>query len=295
VVHQSSRSPEDWSFETADGCRIFVTEQGAGPTVVAVHGGWGAELSALRDGLAPLGEEFRVVCYDQRGSLRSPCPPDGQITVEAHVKDLEQLRSESGEDRLVIVGHSMGCYLALEYLEAHPDHVRALVLLAGAPARGGQAAFHEVEKVALERWKRPATVEALADENLTVQRQETWTSRQRSRWHRITWAAINLHDARRWRHLTGAFFHAAQAGAAAGASMSDTWDLVPVVREAGVPVLVLRGDDDFLPLGFDDWVDEVPQASRVVVPGAGHVPWLDAPAETLDPVREFLREVYASE
>lgn len=56
-------------------CQLFVQEYGTGPdTVVVLHGGWGAEHSYLLDAFSGVGNDRHLVFYDQRGSLRSPCP-----------------------------------------------------------------------------------------------------------------------------------------------------------------------------------------------------------------------------
>ena len=87
-------------------CRIFVRETGEGPTVVMLHGGWGGEHGSLLPGLLPLAEDARLVFYDQRGSLRSPC--DELPTAADHVADLERLREVLSEKRIVLLGHSKG-------------------------------------------------------------------------------------------------------------------------------------------------------------------------------------------
>ena len=41
----------------------------------------------------------------------------------------------------------------------------------------------------------------------------------------------------------------------------------------------------------DDRVGDAPSAHRVMVHDAGHVPWIDAPAATIQPLDRFLRQV----
>src|SRR5207248_468751 len=109
--------------------------------------------------------KFRVVYYDQRGSLRSPAPLKA-ISVAAHVADLETLRAELGVDRIHLVGHSMGTALALCYLAAHPDRVGRLVLV--APVNPGPFELDERTRLEVEcrgkafwaRRQRAAEVEA---------------------------------------------------------------------------------------------------------------------------------------
>src|SRR5690606_33585315 len=80
------------------------------------------------DAFHGLESQYRLIFYDQRGSLRSPCP-SSLVSVEQHIADLEALRAELAIDAPVIIGHSMGTFLAMSYLERHPHRVGGLVLL----------------------------------------------------------------------------------------------------------------------------------------------------------------------
>src|SRR5690606_1496107 len=119
---------DEWYLRAGEGCAPYVAEIGRGRPVVVLHGGWGAEHSYLLDAFQGLWEGYRFVLYDQRGSLRSPCPIEG-LSVEQHVQDRERLRQELGLERMILVGHSMGTFLAMSYLERHPARVEGLVLL----------------------------------------------------------------------------------------------------------------------------------------------------------------------
>src|SRR5690554_1304106 len=109
--------------------RMQSVRQGDGerPPLLVVHGGWGAEHDYLTDAFHGLESQYRLIFYDQRGSLRSPCP-DSLVSVEQHIADLEALRAELAIDAPVIIGHSMGTFLAMSYLERHPHRsVRRLM------------------------------------------------------------------------------------------------------------------------------------------------------------------------
>ena len=115
------------------------------PALVMLHGfGFGA---ALYYAAAPqLATEWpgRVFCIDQLGcglSSRPPwplpyghrCPVD---KVEAYFVDtFEAWRAALSLDTIVLLGHSIGGYIAAAYAERHPDRIRQLVLAspAGVP------------------------------------------------------------------------------------------------------------------------------------------------------------------
>jgi pimeloyl-ACP methyl ester carboxylesterase len=73
-----------------------------------------------------------VVHWHYRGHGRSAHPVDpDRIDIAAHAEDLDAVRRHVGDPPCVLVGHSMGCQVALEAYRQRPEGVRALVLLCG--------------------------------------------------------------------------------------------------------------------------------------------------------------------
>lgn len=70
---------------------------------------------------------YRAIAYDVRGHGRSPVDT-GQYMVEGHVEDLVTLLDELSISTCVIVGLSMGGYIALRALEKYPERFNAAVL-----------------------------------------------------------------------------------------------------------------------------------------------------------------------
>jgi proline iminopeptidase len=99
-----------------------------GVPLVFLHGGpGGGSLPHHRRFYDPA--FWRIVLYDQRGAGRSTPVADLVDNTTSHlVADLERLRGYLGVDRWLLFGGSWGSTLALAYAEAHPDHVRGLVL-----------------------------------------------------------------------------------------------------------------------------------------------------------------------
>lgn len=76
-----------------------------------------------------------------RGHGRSERPTDASLfRVPALVGDVEAVVDALDLDRIVLVGHSMGASIALEYAAQHPDRVAGLVLVDGARHREGDLA-----------------------------------------------------------------------------------------------------------------------------------------------------------
>ncbi|MEY9214254.1 alpha/beta hydrolase [Thermobifida halotolerans] len=114
-----------------DGGALAVTRWGAADAlpVVALHGITAnghsfARLAAeLPDGLA-------LLAPDLRGRARSADLP-GPYGLGAHVADLVALLDDRGVDRTVVVGHSMGAFVACLAAVRHPDRVAGVVLVDG--------------------------------------------------------------------------------------------------------------------------------------------------------------------
>ena len=121
--------PED-SFVSVNGNSFHYRDWGgSGQAIVLVHGL--ASNCRIWDLVAPiLSEGFRVVAIDQRGHGQSFKPDSGYdfATVTA---DLDGFIGKLGIERPVIVGHSWGADVALEYAIAYPGKAKGLCFVDG--------------------------------------------------------------------------------------------------------------------------------------------------------------------
>ena len=83
---------------------------------------WSKQLEHLR-------RTRRAVALDLRGHGRSERPRNGDYTIAGMAGDVAAVVDTLGLDKFVLVGHSMGGGVALEYAGAHPDRVAGLVLV----------------------------------------------------------------------------------------------------------------------------------------------------------------------
>ncbi|HTC72449.1 MAG TPA: alpha/beta fold hydrolase [Solirubrobacteraceae bacterium] len=142
---------------------------GAAPShdaVVALAGGPGQAALPLSEfiaqAIAPALSSRDLLVFDQRGTgasdplscpaleifstqsagqLFEDCaseigPARGAFTTEESVQDIEALRQAGGYEKLVLYGTSYGTKVALDYAEAYPEHVEALVLDSVVPPEG---------------------------------------------------------------------------------------------------------------------------------------------------------------
>jgi proline iminopeptidase len=168
-VPPSSAPPQQPSGEhqsVLNGVRLYYRIAGEAPAerapVLFLHGGPGynsysfARLMGIR-----LEKVRRMVYLDQRGCGRSERPWDGSYSLEVLVADLEALRQELGVERWVLLGHSFGGTLALEYAARHPQHVVGVVFVSGLSDAAASFAIwrRELERMYPERMTELASEE----------------------------------------------------------------------------------------------------------------------------------------
>lgn len=93
--------------------------------------GWG-DTSATWDAIVPaLAARARVVTWDLLGHGGSDAPDDpAAYSRDRALTDLEAL---TGDERVVLIGHSFGGQLSLAFALRHPDRVAGLGLVATGP------------------------------------------------------------------------------------------------------------------------------------------------------------------
>jgi pimeloyl-ACP methyl ester carboxylesterase len=111
---------------SADGIEIAFSVEGKGsPALVFVHG-WCFDQSYWRNQVPELAKTFTVVTVDLGGHGASGLGRK-DWTVEAFGKDVAAVVEKLGLDRVVLIGHSMGGAVIVETARLIPDRVAALV------------------------------------------------------------------------------------------------------------------------------------------------------------------------
>lgn len=71
----------------------------------------------------------QLIFFDQRGNGQSPYLINNDtININQFTSDIDELRIELGLDKMVILGHSMGTFFAIDYAKKYPQHVSKLIL-----------------------------------------------------------------------------------------------------------------------------------------------------------------------
>jgi pimeloyl-ACP methyl ester carboxylesterase len=120
-------------FATAsDGTALVFERQGEGPAIVLVHGFGSSRMQNWKStgwygGLTEAG--FAIVAMDCRGHGDSGKPHDpGYYGHDRMADDVTVVMDACGLNQVLILGYSMGGFIGLRLLAAHPERVTRLVV-----------------------------------------------------------------------------------------------------------------------------------------------------------------------
>ncbi len=120
------------SAATVDGIRLHSAVTGKGPrTIILVHG-WTCDDRTWQSQVPELSGNYRVITLDLPGHGRSRSPKDGKLSMDLFARAIEAVRQEAKANRVVLVGHSMGTPVIMQYARLYPERTVALVLVEGS-------------------------------------------------------------------------------------------------------------------------------------------------------------------
>jgi len=110
------------SVTSFDGTRLSIEELGSGPCLVFSHG-FSLTQDAWHYQRRDLPAAFRCVFFDQRGHGRSGRPRTDDYSLSAFACDLKAVIDWTGEQRVVVVAHSMAGMAALQFAALFSEEV----------------------------------------------------------------------------------------------------------------------------------------------------------------------------
>ena len=265
------------------------------PRLLVLHGGPGAHHDYLLPQMLALGEKYELIFYDQRGGGRSKTDDRSPIGWQTHVSDLGVVARELVGEPLSIIGYSWGGLLALLYSietferpgEVGPAPAR-LVLIDPAPVtRAFRAQF---ESNFSER-QSTATVQQLREELAESGLRDRDPDAYRQRAFELSVAGY-FADPARARDLTP-FRVIGRVQTQVWESLGD-FDLLQRVEQLEIPVLILHGRHDPIPLEASRALARaLPDSRLVVLEHSGHVPYVEEPDALFRAIERFLDETAA--
>jgi pimeloyl-ACP methyl ester carboxylesterase len=283
-----------------DGTKLHLEELGSGPCLVFAHG-FSLTQDAWHYQRRDLPQEFRCVFFDQRGHGRSGRPRRDDYSLEALARDLKAVLDWTGEERVVVVAHSMGGMATLQFAQLFPEElgtrVAGLVLIgstyldtlrgmsAAVTARGAATAqralitgafrFIEQDPVRANQLRRRGSDLGYLGTRLFGFGSDPSPSQVAFIDRLLAGTDVEV-----WAKVFPSLIH---------------FDLTEVLDQLDLPALIAVGDKDRLtpPTAARQMAERIRGARLLVLEDAGHCAFLEE-HEVLDPeLAAFARQVLA--
>jgi proline iminopeptidase len=271
------------NVKLADGVSLNVEEVGEGFPVIVLHGGPGLDHSGFRPYLDPLGNEFRLLYVDERGQGLSERVEPATLSLDVFARDVDLLAEALEVERFALLGHSFGAIITTKH--AIEIGTAAAYVISGG---GDSSAALEADV--------GASLEAMGEAGVPIK--ASWEQ------EKVVTTEDELKELLR---VQMPFHFAGEPPPGYGMDTVGTpdvlrhfanigygdFDYVPDLHRVSKPALVIVGEEDLTTTTrAARALHEGIAASRfVVLPGVGHMSFVETPEPYLDAVGAFLREV----
>jgi pimeloyl-ACP methyl ester carboxylesterase len=263
-------------LQLPDGVPLYYEEHGAGAPILLLPG-WTITTGFWKRQIEDLSRDHRVLTFDLRGAGASGKTPDGH-TLNAYAADLAHFLAEKQLEKVTLIAWAMGVSVSVHYLVAHgTERVSRFVWVDHSPrffanpdwpfGLSGNFSPQALDSMLhqLRHDRRAATLDLLEImfPNGLSDSEQDWMYGEMLK--TPTDVAITM--------------LAAVAGT----------DLRPLLPDLKLPVLLVNGTHSAVPFEVGRWLEEhLPDGRRLVLEGAGHAPYWDAPEGFNHGVRQFI-------
>lgn len=252
------------AFLTNQDVKIYYEVHGSGPTILLSHGY--SATSQMWQGQTTAFEGYQVITWDMRGHGKSDSPDDPSLySTGLTISDMQAILDQCNVEKAMIGGLSLGGYMSLAFNYTHSDKVSALLLFDTGPGFKNEKARAGWNDIAAQRAVQLESDGLSALGSGTEVRQSQHNSAQ------------------------------GLAHAARGMLAQIDGQVIESLPRITVPTLVLVGSLDKPFQAATDYMStKIPNATKVVIEGAGHASNMDKPEEFNSSVLDFLNIVAAA-
>lgn len=260
------------SYALSNGLRMRVQSGGTGAPLLFVHG-FPLDHSMWRSQAGGLSNSFQTVIPDLRGFGETP-PLPGISSMAVMADDLVLLLDKLAISKVVLVGLSMGGYIAWQFWLRHRARLQGLVLCdtraaadSAETAKGRRIMAERVRKEGCE-FLVETMVPRLFAASTSARSPELVDSIQR---------VIRKADP--------------EGVAAALLGMAERPDMTGQLSRVDLPSLVICGESDVIspPSEMRSIAEAMPQSRYVEIPDAGHLAPLEQPGAVNEAIRAFVQ------
>lgn len=266
-------------FQTSDGISLYYRDEGEGLPLLCLAG-------LTRDGrdfdfVAPHLEGVRLIRLDYRGRGKSGWAPHETYQIPVEGRDALELLDHLGLEKAAILGTSRGGLIAMVLAETARDRLMGVALNDIGPEIAGPGL--KVIEGYLGRKPPQKTLAEVAQRRAEVM--TGFVGVPESRWlEEAERLFVQTEDGLDLTYDAKLRDAVLDGGAQ---PMPDFWPLFDALE--GLPLCALRGENSDLltPDCFAEMRRRRPDMIAAVVPGRGHIPFLDEP-ESLEALRAWL-------
>lgn len=298
-------SENDNYFIFNDGSRLYFETQGNGsiPAIV-IHGGPGIPYDEPWEGLKPLENKYTFYYYHQRGCGNSTRPIDKlegkyydnmktlnyELGLPAQLSDIDAIRRHLGMDKIVLVGHSFGGFMATLYSYEFSDKVESMILISPAEVikmpQKDDGMYGAVKDLLPEEDVETydALIKDIFNYGKIFDKSEKDICNETIRFAEFYGKATNTQASQNTNLIGGWMQHAMFI------SMGAKHDYTDKLKDISQPCLILHGDADiFTKERLDNYINNLPNAKLKLLKGGTHFSFNDAAEEFGEEVINFLK------
>jgi len=290
----SSQEVQSGFVECDAGLRLKWEAIGSGPTLICCNG-VGVSTFFWKYVVEHFSNNYQVVLWDYRGhgaSEQPAGPTDCELSIESAARDLGLVADAVGSEEAVILGHSMGCQVALERYHQAPDRVAGLGLMFGSAGRVLETFFDRSSSIRVHKLLTRVTdrVGPRANDIVRALMRSpiAWPVTRRLRMVDPLYARredflpyldhLGVIDTRLFLHMV---------------EEAHSHDAFPWLSEVEVPTLVIAAENDkFTPMHVSErMVDALPQGELMVLADGSHAAIIEQPDTINHRLERFLDEI----
>jgi proline iminopeptidase len=278
------------TFVPSGDAKLFCRSLGKGKPVIVIHGGPGLTQDYFLPQMYELAKHNLVIFYDQRGCGESTGAINADtITLDTFLDDIEAIRQSLKVDRISVLGHSWGGFLAMQYVIKYQEHVEKLILSNSAPSNSeGFALFLQ------EYLKRLSPFQAQLDEISHSKGFQDGDPLVMEQFYRLVFSQYCFNPEKvellNLRMTSKALLNGRKVSEIFRENvLTKPFNLNKSLNTLKIPTLIVHGDADAVPSSTAQNIHEnIPGSKYVLMKNCGHFPYVEDPTNYFNHIDDFL-------
>ncbi|MCK5625348.1 alpha/beta hydrolase [Candidatus Bathyarchaeota archaeon] len=261
-------------FCKIDGIKIYYEDYGPKDQVpfIFIHG-WISSSEFWRNQVKKLKDKRRIIVLDLRGHGRSDKPHE-EYSIKKFSEDLNSFMNKQGIVKSILVGHSMGGMITLQFTLDHQEKVEKLILIDTV----AKAVF-SIRRKMLFIFSQIAFSVAY----------ESFMRYYLTRIYRKNYPKVILEKTlekvlKNPKYVVKSCYSAVKR-----------FNVSQELANITVPTCIIHGSESFIPLSQAKYLEKkIPNTYLMVIEGAGHATPRETPKKVNEAIEKFIKMEYRS-